>query len=71
VVSEALVGDSLIEMRKAKQLIDFCKPRHFTLCIEEAFDTTGNYLFDMFHKVRPDNPENVIRSETSRKICPH
>ncbi len=25
----------------------------------------------MCHKVRPDNPENVIRSETSRQICPH
>ncbi|MCQ1260099.1 DUF871 domain-containing protein [Staphylococcus aureus] len=70
-VSEVLVGDSLIEMRQAKQLIDFCKHRHFTLCIEEVFDTTVTYLFDMCHKVRPDNPENVIRSETSRQICPH
>ncbi len=65
-VSEVLVGDPLIEMRQAKQLIDFCKHRHFTLCIEEVFDTTVTYLFDMCHKVRPDNPENVICSETSR-----
>ncbi len=55
-VSEVLVGDPLIEMRQAKQLIDFCKHRHFTLCIEEVFDTTVTYLFDMCHKVRPDNP---------------
>ena len=51
-VSEVLVGDALIEMRQAKQLIDFCKNRHFTLCIEEVFDTTVTYLFDMCHKVR-------------------
>lgn len=70
-VSEVLVGDSLIEMRQAKQLINFCKHRHFTLCIEEVFDTTVTYLFDMCHKVRPDNPENVIRSKTSRQICPY
>ena len=49
-VSEVLVGDALIEMRQAKQLIDFCKHRHFTLCIEEVFDTTVTYLFDMCHK---------------------
>ncbi len=47
-------------MRQAKQLIDL-QARHFTLCIEEVFDTTVTYLFDMCHKVRPDNPENVIR----------
>ena len=46
-VSEVLVGDSLIEIRQAKQLIDFCKHRHFTLCIEEVFDTTVTYLFDI------------------------
>ncbi|GAB5678608.1 hypothetical protein JMUB7505_27240 [Staphylococcus aureus] len=33
-------------------------------------DTTVTYLCDMCHKGRPDNPEHVIRSATSRQICP-
>ena len=57
----------MIEIRQAKQLYRFCKHRHFTLCIEEVFDTTVTHLFDMCHKVRPDNPENVIRSKRQDK----
>ncbi|RZI11440.1 phospho-sugar glycosidase domain-containing protein, partial [Staphylococcus aureus] len=46
------------------------KHRHFTVWIEEVFNTTLTYLFDVCHNVRPDYPENVIPSETSRQICP-
>jgi hypothetical protein len=34
-------------------------------------NTSDTPVSCMCHKVRPDNPENVIRSETSRQICPH
>ncbi|HHS2988611.1 TPA: 6-phospho-N-acetylmuramidase [Staphylococcus argenteus] len=67
-ITDVLVGDPKIEKRLAIQLIDFCNCRHFSLAINEDFDEQVAFLFDIQHKVRPDNPEKVIRSETSREI---
>ena len=66
--TQILIGDSKLNTPLDDQLINVLCHRTFTFTVD-LFDIQATTILQQTHTVRPDNPQDVIRSQEARHYC--